>query len=130
MAKVDINDLEVAIGNILEEYGDLVFTATEQGLNAGQKVLIKNLKASSPRGTTKETADVKRYYKGWKGKKKYKLKRYVGNTKTVKGKGGEIPLSNVLEYGEKSKHKGLIKRTYTNSLNEIAQAMVDKIKKV
>lgn len=123
MAKVGINNLENAIGDILKEYGDVVFKATESGLTAGEKVLIANLKASSP-------SDSGGYKKAWKSKgKKYKLKRFVGNTKKVKGNKEEIPLSNILEYSTKSKHQGLVKRTYEGSINGIAQAIVDEINK-
>lgn len=124
MSKIDIDNLEVAIGDLLKEYGDIIYKATETGLTKAEKVLINNLKKSSPRGTTKI------YWKSWKGKgKKYKLKRYVGNTKTVRGKSGEIPLSNILEYSSKSRHQGLIKRTYESSVDEMAQAIVNEIKK-
>ena len=123
MGRVDIDNLEVAIGDILKEYGDVVFKATDNALTAGEKALIKNLKASSPKGTGE-------YAKGWKSKgKKYKMRRYVGNTKSVKGRSGDIPLSNILEYSTKSKHQGLIKRTYESSVDEIAQSIVSEIKK-
>lgn len=121
--KVDVNNLEVAIADILREYGDVVYQATEEGLTAAEKVLINNLKASSPK-------DKGEYAKSWKGKgKKYKLRRYVGNTKTVPGKSGEIPLSNILEYSSKSPHQGKIKQTYEESINEMAAAVVAEIKK-
>lgn len=123
MSKIDIDNLEVSIGAILKEYGDVIYKATEEGLTKAEKILINNLKKSSPKGITKV------YWKSWKGKgKKYKLKRYVGNTKTVKGKSGEIPLSNILEYSSKSKHQGLIKRTYEASVDEMANAIVNDIK--
>ena len=122
--KVDIDNLEVAIVDILREYGDVVYQATEEGLTTAEKVLIKNLKAASPEGPSKK------YKKAWKSKgKKYKLRRYVGNTKTVQGKSGEIPLSNILEYSSKSPHQGKIKRTYEGSINEMAAAVVAEIKK-
>ena len=125
---IDIDNLEVAISEIMEEYGDVVFKATEKGIKAGEKVLINNLKAKSPK--SKGLPDSGGYAKAWKGKrKKYKLKRYVGNTKTVKGKKGEIPLSNILEYSSNSKHKGLIKKTYNESVNDIARAIIDELKK-
>jgi hypothetical protein len=121
--KVDVNNLEVAIADILREYGDVVYQATEEGLTAAEKVLINNLKANSPK-------DKGEYAKSWKGKgKKYKLRRYVGNTKMVPGKSGEIPLSNILEYSSKSPHQGKIKRTYEESINEMAAAVVAEIKK-
>lgn len=121
--KVDVNNLEVAIADILREYGDVIYKATEEGLTAAEKVLIKNLKADSPK-------DKGEYAKSWKGKgKKYKLRRYVGNTKTVKNKSGEIPLSNILEYATKSPHQGLIKRIYESSIDQMAAAVVAEIKK-
>ena len=123
MSSISVDGFADAVADILRDYGDLVYQATEEGLTAAEKTLIKNLKASSPR----DTPD---YYKKWKGKKKYKLKRYVGNTKTVQGKSGEIPLSNILEYSTKSPHQGLIKKTYENSIEEMAQAVVNEIKKV
>jgi hypothetical protein len=121
--KVDVNNLDVAVAELLEEYGDIVYQATEEGLTAAEKVLIKNLKAASPSNSGE-------YKKSWKSKgKKYKLRRYVGNTKTVQGKSGEIPLSNILEYSSKSPHQGKIKQTYEESINEMAAAMVAEIKK-
>lgn len=135
MAKsIDINNLEVAISDILKEYGDVVFKATDEALGAGEKVLIKNLKSASP-------SDSGEYKKSWRGTGgKYKLKRYVGNTKTIterikykiktqRVKHKETPLSNILEYSPQSPHQGLIKRTYQSSVNEIASAIVNEIKK-
>lgn len=125
MAKVDINNLEIAIADILRDYGDVVYKATEEGLTAAEKVLINNLKANSPK-----SPGGGEYAKSWKSKgKKYKLKRYVGNTKTVKGKSGEIPLSNILEYSQKSPHQGKIKQIYNSSINQMAAAVVAEIKK-
>lgn len=119
---IDINNLEVEIRKIMEEYGDVVFKATDEALGAGEKVLIRNLKTASPKKTGA-------FAKGWKGKgKKYKLKRYVGNSTMVKSKGEEIPLSNILEYS--TKHgKPFIKATYESSVGEIAQAIFNEIKK-
>jgi hypothetical protein len=124
MAKaININSLETAIESILKDYSDVVFKATDESMSAGEKVLIKNLKSASPSATGE-------YKKSWRGTgKKYKLKRYVGNSKLVQTDGGEMPLSNILEYAEKSKYKGLIKRTYESSANEIASAIVNEIKK-
>ena len=121
--KIDVNNLEIAIADILRDYGDVVYQATEEGLTAAEKVLIKNLKANSPK-------DKGEYAKSWKGKgKKYKLQRYVGNTKTVEGKSSDsIPLSNILEYSSKSPHQGLIKRVYDSSIDEMANAIVSTIK--
>ncbi len=119
---IDINNLEVEISKIMEEYGDVIFQTTNKAMAAGEKVLIKNLKDASPK-------DSGEFAKAWKGKgAKYKLKRYVGNTKMVKAKGKEIPLSNILEYST-TRGKPFIAKTYESSVKDIARAIVDEIKK-
>jgi len=121
--KIDPDELEGAISEILEEYGDAVFKATEEGLTNAEKILIKNLKEASPEGITKQ------FKKHWKGKgKKYKLRRYVGNTKMVKGKKGKIPLANILEYSDKH-GKPFIRQTFAKSIRQMAKAIVDEVKK-
>ena len=118
--KIHPYELAVSIGDILRDFEDDVYNATEEGLTRAEKILINNLKADSPEGPSKK------YRRAWKSKgKKYKMRRYVGNTKTVQGKSGEIPLANILEYGSESPHKGRIKKTYEESLNQ----MVDAVKK-
>ena len=121
--KVDSRNLQDAVMDILREYGDVVYEATEEGLDAAVKVLVKNLKIASPQKTGE-------FAKSWKSKgKKYKLVRYVGNTTTVQGKKGEkIALANILEYST-TRGKPFIKRTYENSINEMAEAVVNEIKK-
>lgn len=122
--RVSIDDLSSAITQLLGDYADLIYEATEEGLDAAEAVLINHLKAVSPRGKTGK------YAKSWKGKKKkYRLRRYVGNTKAVKGKGGEIPLSNILEYGSKSPHRGMIKKAYDDCTNDMIFAIIAEIKK-
>lgn len=119
--KIKIEDLEAAIAEQLEQCSDIIYRATEEGLSAAQKVLIRRLKAASPRnqGT---------FQKGWKGKKKYKLQRYVGNTTVVKGVKGKIPLSNILEYSQ-VRGNPFIKKTYEAALPEMANAAIEGIKK-
>lgn len=122
--KITSDMLGDAIGEILEEYNETIFKATEEGLTKAEKVLIRNLKAASPKNTGT-------YAKSWKGTgKKYKLKRVVGNTVAVRGKKGkEIALSNVLEYSTKSPHQGKVKQVIQGSIEEMARVMVDEVKK-
>lgn len=132
MAKsININSLEVALSDIMEEYGDVIFKVTNEALGAGEKALIKNLKSASPEKKNPPPSYIKKNYKkNWKGTgKKYKMVRYVGNTTMVPSNGKEMPLSNILEYGSKSPHKGFIKKTYQSSESEIASAIVNEIKK-
>lgn len=115
--------LSDAISDILAEYGDVIFIATEDGLDAASDVLIRNLKAASPKKSGK-------FAKNWKSKgRKYKLRRYIGNSTTVfSDKHGEIALANILEYST-TRAKPFIKETFENSVPEMAQAMVNKVKK-
>lgn len=120
---VSPRSLSNAISDILEEYGDSVVAATDEGLDEAENILIRNLKAASPKKT-------KRFAKGWKGtKRKYKLARYVGNTKLVHSKGRNIPLSNIFEYSTTNHAQPFIKQTFENSASEMARAIVDAVKK-
>lgn len=120
--KINIDDLEIAIEDILDDYSDDIYFLTEEGLNEAEKVLIDNLKAASP----KDTGD---FAKAWKGKgKKYKLRRYVGNTKMVQGKKGPIPLSNILEYST-IHGKPFIRRTYEQSISTMREAIIKTIER-
>ena len=122
-SSVNVGGLDEAIAGILEDYGDVIYQATEEGLAAAEKVLVRNLKAASPK-------DTGAFAKGWKGTgKKYKLMRFVGNTKTVEGrKAGAIAMANIFEYST-TRGKPFIKKTHENSINEMAAAVVAEIKK-
>lgn len=130
-SSVTVSGLQEAIEGILREYGDVVYMATEEGLDAAEKVLANNLRAKTPsiknppKGYKK-----KNFAKGWKGTgKKYKLLRFVGNTATVTSRSGEIiALSNIFEYST-TRGKPFIKTTYESSVDEMAAATVAEIKK-
>ena len=121
-SSVKVGGFQDAVEDILREYGDVVYQATEEGLAAAEKVLVTELKAATPQKTG-------RFRKGWRGTgKKYKLMRFVGNSTTVKGRGGEIALSNIFEYST-LRGKPFIKKTYENSVDKMAAACVAEIKK-
>jgi hypothetical protein len=116
-----------AIEKIVKEYSDTIYYATEEGLDEAEKILINELSAASPE--SKKPRPGKRFARSWKGKgRKYKLQRYVGNTKVVEGKSGKIPLSNILEYST-IRGKPFINRTYQNSINKMTAAIIAAIKK-
>ena len=120
--KVNTGTLQSAVEELLREYGDVVYKATEEGLDAAEKVLLSALKDASPtrKGGLKRS---------WKGSgKKYKLARYVGNTKTVSGKNGEIPLLNILEYST-TRGKPFVRKTFDANIDNMANAVVETIKK-
>lgn len=130
--KVKPSDLQSAVEKMLKDYGDKVYVATDEGLAAAEKVLIENLKAATP------VMDPAKAPKGYKDKKlrngwvstgkKYRLLRFVGNKIAVKYKGRESPLSSILEYSEKHGHP-FIKKTFEDSVSEMASAVVATIKK-
>lgn len=118
-----VSNFADAISDILSEYSDSVYEATEAGLAAAEKVLVGELKKATPEKTGQ-------FAKGWQGTgKKYKLMRFVGNEVTVKGKGGkEISLANIFEYSV-IRGKPFIKATYENSLDKMYTAAVAAIRK-
>ena len=128
---VRVDELDKAIAEILQEYGDLVMEAAAEGAMKGADVLVKKLKASSPK-QPKSTGQYAKKWKREKGKSRgSSVRSYVGNTSTVKGSRGEdIALTNILEYSTESPHQGLIKQTFLENVDKIAAAIVAEIKKV
>jgi len=117
-----VGGLQSAIEDILREYGDVIYQATEEGLAAAEKTLVNNLKAATPKKTGN-------FSRSWKGTgKKYKMMRFVGNTTTVDGKEGPIALANIFEYST-TRGKPFIAETFYSSVNEMAAAVVAEIKK-
>lgn len=124
--------LQEAIYELLREYGDVVYHATEEGVTAGAYALKDELQAATPtiknppKGYSK-----KKFAKRWKviGEGKYKLQRYVGNSTVVSGKDGEkISLANIFEYSTTRGHP-FVKDTFENSIDKVAAAVVAEIKK-
>ena len=114
-----ITDLAGEIQKTLKDYNDKIFIQNQTALDETEKVLINNLRQNSP-------TDTGTFKKSWKSKgKKYKNKRYVGNTKTV---GNGIPLINILEYSP-TKGKPFIKKTFAESIPAMASKYIETIKK-
>lgn len=130
--KIKPSDLQSVVESMLRDYGDKVYVATDEGLTAAEKVLIESLKAATP------VMDPAKAPKGYKDKKlrngwvstgkKYRLMRFVGNKVAIQYKGKDSPLSSILEYSEKHGHP-FIRKTFEDSVNEMAQAVVNTIKK-
>jgi len=124
MAKITLDNLDKELKKLLAEYGNTVFEAVnDKGLAAAEKVLVDELKAASPEGETRELK------KGWKGSgKKYKMVRFVGNTKTVDdGSGEQIPLTNILEYST-THGNPFIKQTFESSEGNMTDALVTAVR--
>lgn len=121
---VPTDSLEMAIAEILEEYGDVIYEATEEGLTKAAYEMSAALKEATPKGETKL------FSKKWKveGIGKYKLKRFIGNEHTVKGKAAPISLANIFEYST-TRGKPFVKETFEKNASKIARIIVDEIKK-
>ena len=116
------NDLKAQFDKIVEGYGKELRESIEKGLTLGATELQRALEDASPE-------DTKEFKTSWSTKMQYKGVRYIGNTKAVKGKtSNNIPLANILEYSEASKHKGFISRAFNASENRIYKIMTDVLK--
>ena len=76
--KVNLTDIDTALGDILDEYSEQMFDVRQKAIQAGAEVLVKALEQATPRDTGEMA-------QSWKTKKEYPNHRYVGNTKTAKG---------------------------------------------
>lgn len=119
MKRINATEFEVAFEEILKDYEDLLTGATEDGLDDAADVLIANAQRLSPRRTG-------RYAGNWAVyPKKYHLKRYVGNTTTVKEK---IPLINILEYSTGKKRRPHVQKIFNASVTGMVDAIEKKLK--
>jgi hypothetical protein len=119
---VKVDDLHDVVAEMLREYGDEVYLATEDGLDAATKIAFDALKNATP-------VDSREFKKGWKKSKKYKLKRFIGNKRVVYGKDGEeISLANIFEYST-IRGNPFIRETFSKNINRMATAIVAEIKK-
>lgn len=117
---MEIN-LDKQFQNILKEYSQELHEEIENGLTEAGKTLIERLKLASPVGeSTPHFKDL------WEMKTKYKGVRYVGNTKTIPYKNGNIPLSNILEYGPHA--KPFISRTFETNKELLYSIVTNKLK--
>ena len=108
-SRIALSELPSALSEILTEYQSANFETRQEALQAGAEVFKSSVESVTPR----DTGEMAR---SWQIKDKYKDRRYVGNTRVATGKvrrkkrngqKGEaregVPLSNVLEYGEKAR---------------------------
>lgn len=129
---VPVKGVQEAVMEILRDYGDVVYEATEEGLTAASYVLVDKLREATPKiKKPPKGYQKKNFGKRWKveGIGKYRLRRYVGNTTTVSSKEGDpISLANIFEYST-TRGYPFVKETYENSIGDMAAAAVAEIKK-
>lgn len=114
-------NLEKEMQEIIKEYSAELKKDIEKALTAAGETLIVRLQAASPVG------DSAPHFKDmWGMKTKYQGVRYVGNAKTVESKKGNIPLSNILEYGPHA--TPFIAKTFKQNQEEIYKVFVNTLK--
>lgn len=124
---IAIENLPKELETIFADYVKQSFDIRQKALQAGAEVFKTAIEGASPKDTG-ATAQ------SWQIKTKYKDRRYVGNTRTVNGKGADgrvregIPLSNILEYSDGGKHYGFIRQTYDATEPQIFDEIKNKIK--
>lgn len=124
-SRISLDELPDALSQILTDYQHASFDTRQAAVQAGAEVFKSAIEQATPRDTGEMA-------QSWQIKTKYKDRRYVGNTKLAKGvvhrkpKGGKkgearegVPLSNVLEYSEKSPHYGFIRQCFDGTEPQI-----------
>lgn len=108
---------------VLSEYTDELLKQKEIALDKASDFFVDELEKASPSRTGE-------FKKNWKRIDKYKGVRYVGNS-TVASKnkeyGGDIPLSNILEFSKNG--KPFIRATFEKNKDKIIDIIVDEMEK-
>lgn len=95
--KMRVQDVDAALEKMLNDFLHASYEKRQEAVQAGAEVIKTALEQNAPTdsGELKQSFAIKT---------KYPNHRYVGNTKTVSGKGADgrhregIPLLNILEY--------------------------------
>ncbi len=115
--RIALEDMPDALSQILTDFQHSSFDVRQDAVQAGAEVFKSAVEQATPQDTGGMA-------NSWEIKTKYKDHRYVGNTKTVNGGGKQnIPLSNVLEYAEKSPHAGFIRKCFDSTEPQIFDAI-------
>lgn len=115
------SDLEKQFEEILKEYSKEMREDIEKALTKSSQIMVDRLAAESPVGDT-----APHFKDSWGLKTKYTGVRYIGNSKTVPSKSGNIPLINLLEYG--SNAKPFVARTFEVNKEVVFQTFVSTLK--
>lgn len=116
------NDLMQQMNDIIKGYSKELRVDIEAGLDLAANELKSSLSQTSPDG------DTHNFKNSWDIKKQYKGVRYIGNTKVVQSKGSDsVPLSNILEYGENSPHRGFMRRTFESVKDRLYSLFVNRL---
>lgn len=127
--KFNLENLPQALEEILNEFSQASFEVRQEAVQKGAEVYVKAIESNTPKATGQMAMS-------WKIQDKYKNVRYVYNTRTATGNvyrksisraRGQarqgVPLTNVLEHGIYSPHKGFMQRTYDAVEPQIFEAI-------
>ena len=129
-----LEDLVPKIMEVTKAYRENVLAAIADSLPDCDRVFLREVKELSPYNKLNTTKE--HYRDCWKVKsmRKAKFVTYIGNTKTVMGREGEIPLINILEYSTKLNPEGgrgtkHVQAALNNSKDEVFDIIVKNIRK-
>jgi hypothetical protein len=114
-------DIEKQFAEILKEYDKELKDDIEKALTKASQIVVDRLKAASPVGD-----DAPHFKDQWGLKTKYTGVRYIGNSKEVQSKSGNIPLINLLEYGPYA--KPFVARTFEANKEIVFNTFVQTLK--
>ena len=114
-------DLEKQFEEILKDYNQELREDIEKALTEASQIMVDKLKAASPVGD-----DPQHFKDQWGLKTKYTGVRYIGNSKTVPSKNGDIPLINLLEYGRNA--NPFVAKTFEANKEQIFSKFIQTLK--
>jgi hypothetical protein len=115
------SSLEEQFAEILKEYDQELKEDIEKALTKASRIMVRSLAAASPMGD-----DSPHFRNQWGLKTKYTGVRYIGNSKSVPSKNGDIPLINLLEYGPYA--KPFVARTFEANKETVFNTFVQTLK--
>lgn len=114
-------DLEKQMQQILKEYNAELRVDIEKALTQSSTLMVEAMKQASPVGESSQ-----HFKDQWGLKTKYSGVRYIGNSKSIPSKNGNIPLINLLEYGPHA--KPFIATTFKANKERVFQKFIETLK--
>lgn len=121
MKNVSLSDLPNALDELLNDFLKESFETRQKALQAGAEFMKEKMEVSAPKDTGEYASSFVI--------KKYNNTSYIGNSRTVSGKGRDgryrdkIPLANILEYGM-CPH---IRQTFDNNKNQMYEIIKNNL---
>lgn len=114
-------DIEKQFEEILKEYKQELREGIEKALTTASQIMVERLAAASPTGD-----DSPHFKDQWGLKTRYTGVRYIGNSKAVPSKNGNIPIINLLEYGPYA--KSFVAKTFEANKEIVFRTFIETLK--